>query len=191
MPFMTRPVQRARDSADKRPETDRLRSCADATEPRNENLRAISEMEESGLEERSAAERFSDLISNLASTPAFALWHLLFFAAWILTQSGALPVLPIFDPFPFTFLTFVVSLEAIFLSIFVLISQGRMTRQAERRSHLDLQVNLLAEQESTNALQLLRSIAMHLGVADVPEDEALEAQTSIRDLIRDVEKVTD
>ena len=127
----------------------------------------------------------------MASTPTFALGHLLFFAAWIATQTGFIPVLPIFDPFPFTFLTFVVSLEAIFLSIFVLISQGRMTLQAERRSHLDLQVNLLAEQESTNALRLLHAIAEHLNVADLPAEEALEAPTSIRGLINDLDKVTD
>jgi uncharacterized membrane protein len=156
-----------------------------------DNLQAISEMEEAGLEERSPAERFSDLISSLASTPTFALGHLLFFGAWVITQSGLVPGFPIFDPFPFTFLTFLVSLEAIFLSIFVLISQGRMTRQAEKRSHLDLQVNLLAEQESTNALRLLRAIAEHLGVADVPTEEALEAPTSIRGLIDELEQVTD
>ena len=159
--------------------------------PEQENLRVISEMEDKGLAERSVAERFSDTISNLASTPRFAVGHVVFFAAWIVTQSGLVPGFPVFDPFPFTFLTFVVSLEAIFLSIFVLISQGRMTLQADRRSHLDLQVNLLAEQESTNALQLLRAVAEHLGVGDVPTQEALEAPTSIHDLIDGVEKVTD
>jgi uncharacterized membrane protein len=160
-------------------------------QPEQENLRVISEMESQGLAERSIAERFSDTISNVAATPGFAAGHLLVFAAWVATQSGLAPGFPIFDPFPFTFLTFLVSLEAIFLSIFVLISQGRMTRQAERRSHLDLQVNLLAEQESTNALRLLRAIAEHLGVADVPSEEALEAPTSINDLIGELEKVTD
>ena len=66
-----------------------------------------------------------------------------------------------------------------------------MTRQAERRSHLDLQVNLLAEQESTNSLRLLRAIAVQLNVADIPAEEALEAPTSIHDLIDDLDKVTD
>ncbi|HEX5914041.1 MAG TPA: DUF1003 domain-containing protein, partial [Rubrobacter sp.] len=189
--FMTRPAQSKRDSSAGRSGIDPRRPVEDVPRPEHENLRAISEMEDAGLEERSAAERFSELISNVASTPTFALGHVLFFAFWIATQTGALPGLPIFDPFPFTFLTFVVSLEAIFLSIFVLISQGRMTRQAEKRSHLDLQVNLLAEQESTNALRLLRSIATHLGVTDVPPEDALEAQTSIRGLISDLDKVTD
>lgn len=119
-------------------------------------------METRGLDERSHGERLGDVISNVASTPAFAVGHVIFFSAWILTQTGVVPLLPVFDPFPFTFLTFVVSLEAIFLSIFVLISQNRMIRQSDRRSHLDLQINLLAEQESTHALKMLHAIAEHL-----------------------------
>jgi uncharacterized membrane protein len=97
----------------------------------------------------------------------------------------------VFDPFPFTFLTFVVSLEAIFLSIFVLISQSHMIRQTERRNHLDLQINLLAEQESTHALQLLHAIAAHLEVPDLEVEESLTTDTSIRDLIRGVKEVAD
>jgi uncharacterized membrane protein len=66
-----------------------------------------------------------------------------------------------------------------------------MTRHEERRSHLDLQVNLLAEQEATNSLRLLRAIAEHLEVPDIPSEEALEAQTSIRGLINELDKVID
>jgi uncharacterized membrane protein len=148
-------------------------------------------MEERGLKERSHGELLSDAISNVASTPAFAVGHVIFFAAWILTQTETLPLLPVFDPFPFTFLTFVVSLEAIFLSIFVLISQNRMIRQADRRSHLDLQINLLAEQESTSALRLLFAIAEHLEVPDLPAEESLAGDTSIRGLIEGVEAVAE
>ena len=69
-----------------------------------------------------------------------------------------------FDPYPFSLLTMIVSLEAIFLSIWILISQNQMTRQADRREHLDLQINLLAEQESTATLRAVHGIAHHLGV---------------------------
>jgi uncharacterized membrane protein len=159
--------------------------------PERDNLAAISDMEARGLDERSRGERLSDAVSNLASTPEFAISHVIFFAAWILTQSGAVPLLPQFDPYPFTFLTLVVSLEAIFLSVFVLISQHRLTRQAEQRSHLDLQINMLAEQESTSALRLLYAIARHLDVSDLPDEESLAADTSVSDLIRGVRNVTD
>ena len=64
-----------------------------------------------------------------------------------------------FDPFPFPFLTLLVSLEAIFLSMFVLMSQNRMSRQADKRAHLDLQIDLLAEQELTTILRMLRALA--------------------------------
>ena len=69
-----------------------------------------------------------------------------------------------FDPFPFTFLTLVVSLEAIFLSTFILISQNHETQLTERRNHLDLQINLLSEQENTKMLELLRLVAEKVGV---------------------------
>ena len=75
-----------------------------------------------------------------------------------------------FDPYPFSFLTLIVSLEAIFLSLFVLISQSRMSREADRRAHLDLQVNLLAEQENTKALEMLHRISQHLGL-EIPRDD--------------------
>jgi uncharacterized membrane protein len=159
--------------------------------PERENLEAVADMEEDGLEERSHGQRFGDLISGVASTPGFALGHVFFFGAWIATQTGFWPVLPLFDPFPFTFLTFVVSLEAIFLSIFVLISQNHMIRQADRRNHLDLQINMLAEQESTHALQLLHAIAEHLEVPDLEVEEALTADTRISDLIKGVKEVAD
>ena len=74
-------------------------------------------------------------------------------------------------PYPFSFLTLIVSLEAIILSLFVLISQNRMSREADRRAHRDLQVNLLAEQENTKALEMLHRIAQQLGLEIPREDE--------------------
>lgn len=162
-----------------------------ASDPKDKNLRAIEEMENRGLRERSRGEQISDAIAGLASSPAFALAHVVFFAGWLLSQSGIVPLVAVFDPFPFTFLTLVVSLEAIFLTIFVLISQRRMTRQADRRSHLDLQVNMLAEQESTKSLKVLYAIAQHLQVRDLPPAEALAAETSISDLIEDIHEVAE
>ena len=95
------------------------------------------------------------------------------------------------DPFPFIFLTLVVSLEAIFLTLFVLISQNNLTRLSERRAHLDLQVNLLAEQESTKTVALLRRIAQKLDVpllADSDERE-LAAPTDIREVVSTLDSV--
>ena len=77
---------------------------------------------------------------------------------------GLVPGFAPFDPFPFPFLTMTVSLEAIFLALFVLASQSHLARQSDQRSHLDLQIDLLAEREMTAVLQLLRDIATHLQV---------------------------
>ena len=77
--------------------------------------------------------------------------HVVWFAGWIL--ANGLPGIKHFDPFPFTFLTLVVSLEAIFLSTFILISQNHETLLSERRNQLDLQINLLREQENTENVE--------------------------------------
>src|SRR5688572_22625164 len=113
------------------------------------NIRAIADLEQRALHERSAADRLSDAISRATGSGPFALFHVIGFSLWLLINLGIVPGLEPFDPYPFNFLTLVVSLEAIFLSVFVLMSQNRMSRQAEKRAHLDLQVDMLAEQELT------------------------------------------
>ena len=113
--------------------------------------------------------------------------HVLWFASWIAINLGWIPGVTPFDRFPFPFLTLTVSLEAIFLALFVLASQNRLTRQADRRSHLDLQIDLLAEREMTAVLRLLRDIATHLDV------ETTVTAEQLRDLAKktDIHKLTD
>lgn len=128
-----------------------------------ENIRTISRLREKEQRRRTAAQRLGDWITECAAREASIVVHLAWFAGWILVNSGRFVVRP-FDPFPYTLLTTVVSLEAIFLTLFVLASENRLTQQAERRGQLDLQVNLLAEQEMTMVLRMLREICeeMHL-----------------------------
>ncbi len=113
--------------------------------------------------------------------------HLVWFTFWVLANTKLIPGITPFDPFPFPFLTMVVSLEAIFLSLFVLASQNRLTAQADKRSNLDLQIDLLAEREMTVVLRLLQDIARHL---DAPLSVTAD---QIRDLIKktDVQTLTD
>src|SRR4029079_5842946 len=113
-----------------------------------------------------------EVIARFCGSMTFVWVHVAWFGAWILIN--ALPGLPHLDPFPFTFLTLVVSLEAIFLSTFILISQNHDTRISERRNHLDLQLNLLSEQENTQMIRMLRAIAEKLGV-EVTNDFHLTA----------------
>ena len=134
-------------------------------------MAAVAQLEAADRARQTAAERFSDAIARVAGTAWFAGLHVVWFAAWIAWNTGLVPGWRPIDPFPFSFLTLVVSLEAIFLSIFVLISQNNLTRQSERRAQLDLQINLLAEQESTKTVALLERIAQQLNVP-VPEDSS-------------------
>jgi uncharacterized membrane protein len=140
-------------------------TSVEATErqPVERNIRVIAELERRALTGRSAADRLSDAVTRVTGTGAFAAANLLVFAVWIFANtplSGRAP----FDPFPFSLLTLVVSLEAILLAIFVLMSQNRMARAADKRAHLDLQVDLLAEQELTAMLQLLYALCEQLNV---------------------------
>ena len=84
------------------------------------NIRAIAELEQRALHERSAADRLSDEISRATGSGRFALFHVGWFGGWFLINSGLISAIEPFDPYPFSFLTLVVSLEAIFLSVFVL-----------------------------------------------------------------------
>ena len=136
------------------------------------NVRLIAELEEKALADRSPGEKLGDAASRVIGSMPFVVFHFLWFTAWILLNLGAVPGIEPFDEFPFGLLTLVVSLEAIFLSLFLLISQNRMTRQADKRAHLDLQINLLAEAETTKILRLLEQIGDKVGV---PKEEQPEA----------------
>jgi uncharacterized membrane protein len=137
------------------PRTSAARSVSTHLE---QNVRAIAELEHNAMEDRSPADRLSDAITMFAGSSGFVAAHVVFFTVWIALNLGLVRWVPIFDPFPFSFLTLVVSLEAIFLAIFVLMSQNRAAHLADRRAHLDLQVDLLAERELTVMLHMLRAL---------------------------------
>ena len=105
----------------------------------------------------------ADWLTTFASSTGFFVFHVLGFAIWLLWNSPFLG-LPKFDPFPFGLLTMIVSLEAIFLSIFVLMSQGRESRIGELREELTLQVNLRVEEEVTKTLHLVAGLYNRLGL---------------------------
>ena len=138
-----------------------------------ENLQAIRRWEQEALHSRSKAEQLSDWITATAANGPVLLAHVGWFTSWILANVGVIPGVAVFDPFPFTFLTMMVSLEAIFLALFVIASQNRLSHQSDKRAHLDLQIDLLAEREMTAVLRLLRDIAAHLGLKDTVTDEQL------------------
>jgi uncharacterized membrane protein len=151
------------------------------------NVQLIRQLEESAKRERTRSDRVAEAIANFCGSMVFVWVHVVWFGGWILVN--LLPGLPHIDPFPFTFLTLVVSLEAIFLSTFILISQNHDTKITERRNHLDLQINLLSEQENTRMIDMLQAIAEKVG-AEIPSDAelaALREQTEPERVVKQIE----
>ena len=152
--------------------------------PHQKNIRTICELEEHELAKRTWSERFGDLVATQAGKMWFIAAHMIWFTIWItLSLRGAA-----FDPFPFPLLTMIVSLESIFLSLFILMSQNRTGLQADHRNHLDLQINLLAEDENTKILQMLQALCQHHGlrIADDPEVHAMAERTDVGEVISDL-----
>jgi len=123
---------------------------------------------------RSRMEVLADRMIAFASATPFLAVHAVIFVAWILWNVPGIP-LPHFDPYPYGMLTTIVSLEAIFLSIFVLMTQSRESRIGELREELTLQVNLRMEEEITKTLHLVAGLYARLGLkmADDPELRAM------------------
>ena len=153
-----------------------------------QNVRAMHQLEDAANARLSGADRVASAIARFCGSMTFVWIHVVVFSAWI--GYNALPWFEHFDPYPFTFLTLVVSLEAIFLSTFILISQNYDMRVAERRNQLDLQINLLAEQENTKMLQILERIAKKVGahIQDDPQVRALEEATRPEALVEQIEE---
>ncbi len=135
-----------------------------AANPTQQNIEAIAKLEHDALRRRTTTERVSELVTGLVGNMGFLLIQLILISGWILVNLHAIPGLKVFDPFPFGVLALIVSSEGVFLTVFVLISQSRMARQSDRRSHLGLQVNMLSEQELTTILQMLQKLCQHMGV---------------------------
>lgn len=145
------------------------------------NIEAIARIEEESNRGRGMAARISDAVAGFVGTLWFVVIHLALFVLWIVWNVGWLGLAP-FDPFPFVFLTLLVSFEAVLTSTFVLIKQNRMSSRADQRAHFDLQVNLLTERELTKALQLLDAVAQRLGVRSDAEIRELKEVTAVDQL---------
>lgn len=168
------------------------RAATNEAEALQENIQAIKLWEEAALHRRSLAELMGDRITRVVTGGPALIAHAIWFAAWLLINTGVLPVVDPFDPFPFQLLTLAVSLEAIFLTLFVLLSQNRMAIRADKRAHLDLQIDLLAEREMTAVLRLLLDTARHLDVKLSLTDQQmadLVEKTDIRRITRELEKM--
>jgi uncharacterized membrane protein len=142
------------------------------------NIKALLQKQE--LEERtkSSEGRIADAITRFTGSMMFVYIHLLLFSAWIVYNLGWLGGKP-FDP-SFVVLAMFASVEAIFLSTFVLISQNRLTAQADKRADLDLQVSLLAEHEITQLIKMVTAIAKKMELPEAFETELDESKQDVK-----------
>jgi len=163
--------------------------------PAQRNIATIVKMEQEFLQQRSAAARIVDTaVDGVGTMPSF-LVHISVFVAWIVVNSGIVRGVQPWDPFPFILLTMFVSMEGVILALFVLMKQNRMSRRADERDHLHLQVNLLAEKEITTMLQLQQDLMAHLGMPAPPRDaevRQLAEETAVENLASELrEKLPD
>lgn len=123
-------------------------------------------------------ERVADAITRFTGSMRFVYLHVVLFGLWIIVNLGIVRGIPKFDP-SFVILAMAASVEAIFLSTFILISQNRMTAAAEKRAELDLQINLLAEHEVTKLVAMVSAVAARLDVRTEVDDEVNELKEDV------------
>ena len=152
-----------------------------------ENVEAIVALEEAAKTKRTRSEMIADAIARFCGSMTFVWLNVILFLSWVLLNT--LPGIRHIDPFPFTLLTLVLSLEAIILSTFILISQNVAARLAERRNHLDLQINLLSEQENTQMIAMLEAIAEKVGadISHVTKVEVLREEMAPEKVVEQIE----
>jgi len=143
------------------------------------NIAALAEVRHRKERTRDRQDRVADWMTGFSGSMTFVYLHVVWFGVWIAVNLGWLGERWRFDPYPFGLLTLIVSLEAIFLSTFVLLSENRQADVADQRADLDLQINLLTEHEVTRILTLVDAIADHLGLEAGKDPELEELKKDI------------
>ncbi len=152
------------------------------------NIESILKLEKDDERELSAFHRVSHMVGWFVGTIYFVSFQCVFVVLWIALNTRLLGNANAFDPHPFPLLSTVLALEAVLLTSFVLIRQNAIDLRSERRNHLDLQINLLAEKEATSILKTLHEIAEHLEIdvsADAERKELAE-DTAVESIARDL-----
>jgi uncharacterized membrane protein len=142
------------------------------------NINALRDRRREQAEGARFEERLADAITGFTGSMKFVYLHLALFGGWIVANLGWIPGVPRWDP-SFVVLAMIASVEAIFLSTFVLISQNRMMAAADQRDDLDLQINLLTEHEVTQIVRMVRAVAERLGVEEAAKEEVYELERDV------------
>jgi uncharacterized membrane protein len=139
-----------------------------------ENIERILRVESEALQPSSRSVAIADAIGGFIGTIPFVVLQLVVFLGWVVVNAGLIPQIAPFDPFPYPLLSSTTSLEAVLIAAFVLMKQNRMGVVADRRDHLDLQVNLLTAQRATQIIQMLDRLSTRLGVDQRHNDDSRE-----------------
>jgi uncharacterized membrane protein len=166
-------------SATSRPGEAEKREASDIDGVMRRNIQALLEHRRQLDRRKGREEVVADAITAFTGSMPFVYLHAALFGAWIVVNVGVVPGIRPFDPFPFVMLAMFASVEAIFLSTFVLISQNRMAAMADRRADLDLQINLLAEHEITHLIALCDDIAKRVGVRPADREHVEELKRDV------------
>lgn len=155
-----------------------------------QNIHTIVSTRQTAANHRTFEERLADAITAFSGRMYFVYFHIVWFGVWLLINMGYLGVQP-FDPYPFGLLTMIVSLEAIFLATFVLISQNRLSAEADRRADLDLQIGLLTEYELTRVLKMLDAIQDKMGIDNETDEELIDLERDVHpeDVLEEMDEI--
>jgi uncharacterized membrane protein len=176
------------------PLTDKTEPSTPTGAPRvlERNVRALVEHAAEAELAKPTADRVATAIWRFAGTMNFVYFHLILFGFWTALDLGWIPAIRNFDP-TFTILGTTAAVEAIFLAVFVLMAQVQMAAKANTRNHLDVQVSLLAERETTHILRLIAAMSERMGIEEAkdPEIQELLRELKPRDLLERIEVQTD
>ena len=151
------------------------------------NVGIIAETERLAQRDRTTGDRVADGFAHIIGSWKFIIIQSVILAAWVILN--VIAFIRHWDPYPFILLNLALSFQAAYASPIIMMSQNRQARLSERRNHLDLQINLLAEQESTETLRLLRAVAEKLGIEPIDAEEAaLEKKTKPEAILKEIER---
>jgi uncharacterized membrane protein len=137
----------------------------------SENIDAIIGAEQAANRRRSRSEVVYEFVGGFIGTLNFIVFQLIGVILWVVINAGLMPPIRPFDPFPFSILNQIIALEAVLITAFVLMKQNRMSKLADRRAHLDLQINLMTERETTKVIGMLLEIGEQLNIKHKVHDE--------------------
>jgi uncharacterized membrane protein len=153
-----------------------------------ESAEKLIAIENEALRVRSRKEALIDAITRFVGTISFVGVQIAVTACWAVVNAGMIPVIKPFDPFPYPLLSAITSFEAVLIAAFVLMKQNRLGIVADRRDHVNLQVNLLTERRATEIIRILNHLSVHLGIEQppTPDRQELERQVELDHVIEEV-----